>query len=234
MSVRCSAGRLWQAVGTRQGLGVPPADSRETEKMVLTSASTRKVEGEISPTSTSIPWEFQQVPSPPADTPSLSYKSPSAAALVLSLGVSESAFEPFMTKVFIPCSPILLLDTRPFGFQRQTFWGDVSPFQVARVGVLNVGLKPLPPQGEAPYLWDLLALSSLWAAALRVGCFARLYSCLLPVSVWLLYPSSANIQFLPRGICSVFGIDLLCPWDKVSPGSSYDTIFLWPTSMTCC
>lgn len=126
MSVRCSAGRLWQAVGTRQGLGVPPADSRETEKMVLTSASTRKVEGEISPTSTSIPWEFQQVPSPPADTPSLSYKSPSAAALVLSLGVSESAFEPFMTKVFIPCSPILLLDTRPFGFQRQTF-GGMSP-----------------------------------------------------------------------------------------------------------
>lgn len=233
MSVRCSAGRLWQAVGTRQGLGVPPADSRETEKMVLTSASTRKVEGEISPTSTSIPWEFQQVPSPPADTPTLSYKSPSAAALVLSLRVSESAFEPFMTSLH-SLQPYTSPGYKTLWFSKADFWGDVSPFQVARVGVLNVGLKPLPPQGEAPYLWDLLALSSLWAAALRVGCFARLYSCLLPVSVWLLYPSSANIQFLPRGICSVFGIDLLCPWDKVSPGSSYDTIFLWPTSMTCC
>lgn len=60
--------------------------------------------------------------------------------------------EPFKSGISVPYSPWILLDVSPIGFQSQMFERLVSQVQVSRVGVLMLGMNPLTPQEEVPYV----------------------------------------------------------------------------------
>ena len=62
-------------------------------------------------------------------------------AFVLDCQVGESACKSFKSGISIPYSPLVFLDVSPVGFQSQMFWGLISPVQVPRVGVPDVGHK---------------------------------------------------------------------------------------------
>ena len=50
-----------------------------------------------------------------------------------------------------PYSSVVFLKVLPVVFQSQVFWGVASPLQHLRVGVLNVELESLVPQGKVLY-----------------------------------------------------------------------------------
>lgn len=54
----------------------------------------------------------------------------------------------FESGVFIPYSPLFFPDESTTGFQSQKLLGLIFEAEVPWVGVSDVGLKPLSPQGE--------------------------------------------------------------------------------------
>ena len=77
-----------------------------------------------------------------------------SGAFALVWGSSEFDHGPFKRGFSIPCSAIVFLDIFPIGFQSQVFWGLLSPVQDVGVGVPDVELEPLAPQGKDLYLCD--------------------------------------------------------------------------------
>lgn len=97
------------------------------------------------------------------------------------------------------------------------FWGLISQVHILKTGVPDVRLKPFPPQGEDAgfefppdwrsqhWGWDLLCLS---VSYLRWCNFFSYAQC-----VEVIFRFSSEI--VPYG-----AIDLECPWEEVSLGSS--------------
>lgn len=111
---------------------------------------------------------------------------PTAAFVLGSQG--KSACEPFKSRLSVPHTFLGLLDISLISFQNQTFWGLLSASQVPKIGVPDVGHKPLTPRGCAFYLWNSFWL---WSAALWVG-FVRPHLCIS-------YPSWCGPFFHCRG-----------------------------------
>lgn len=75
-----------------------------------------------------------------------------AAASALGPGANESVCDPFQSTIYIPYSPIALLDVLPIGFQSQVFQGLISLEQVPRAGVADEKHKAFAPLGGVPHL----------------------------------------------------------------------------------
>lgn len=88
------------------------------------------------------------------------------------------------------------------------------------VGVPDVSQKPLTP----PLYISVIPPDSAVGCCARGGIFDKTVSLfLLPVLMWLCGGGSVQLVFrifFPEGIVSYVSIDLLCPWERLSPGSS--------------
>ena len=93
--------------------------------------------------------------------------------------------------------------------------------------VPDVGHKSLTPQREFPYLWHP---SRLWVTVLGVGFLVRLGLCLSylsqcgPFILCCGVAVQVVLWFLSEGIAPYVAVDVLCPWEEMSSGSSYATI----------
>lgn len=82
------------------------------------------------------------------------------------------SFKRSISASYCPLGPLVV---SPIVFLSQTFWGFISLVQVQRVGMLDVGHKPLPPLRKTLDLWDP---SLFGVSASGVGFLERLGLCL--------------------------------------------------------
>lgn len=151
---------------------------------------------------------------------------------VLVPGMSKSACEPLIGNISDSHSPPVSPDISLFDFQSQCFGGLISLVQILRVGVLDMGHKPLTSQGETPDLWDPSLLCM--GCCVLCGEWSFWWDCISASPSFLRVASLSFImeRAVQLGFCSLLeGIIPFVAIDLVSVGEvEFSHGLPWPPS----
>lgn len=115
------------------------------------------------------------------------------------------------------------MDTSSIGFQCSMFWGPVSQMKVLKVGAPHVRSKPSPLQGEAGVVSSfpmVCCWTGVWVYGETESDLLYLFQCVFSPSFSWCIGLALLVWSFPKLLFHIV-IDWVCPWEKMSSGSSY-------------